>query len=1174
MRRVFKKSIVIVLSMLLLLSLLPMTALADEEPTYPTITAGETKKVTPEEADGGMVYYQFTPTESGWYALDSSEEESRYLYAHLSSYGMGMWQQVGTWGSYGDEHFHLAYRFTEGVTYRFELECDSMSGPYSVTLYKPQTYTIRLHAGDGFFYDQSTGSKTDIYEDQIPADTWPDRNTDPQPNADGMSFIGWASTPDATIPEFDNIYGYKVTGDADLYALYGKQITVTYDANGGYTTGNDNPKVYERIQGAGTWFKDSIRAYYTDGTKMFVGWFTEKDGGKQYTSEDLVMDNLTVYAHWETMYWVTFDANGGYFYGEESQEQITLSFSESDAYFRYPSPTSKDPTLVFEGWYSQKDGGEEYKSNDPVTQSMTVYAHWVNGTPITYDANGGKFGDDSTTQTIYYLPGTLAQLGGYRPVHTDPKQVFIGWATTKDATKAEYSEYQRVQVDNISTLYAVYTDGIKITEQAGDGYFYGDYNYETYERERVKSIEFYVPSGATVGSLYYYYSGYYGTSGYIQAYTDQPHKGDFNYRSLTENGAALDRSYVLTKDTTLYVIWKDTATITFDAGDGYFAGAAQVNPPKTRTSEREIGVEHPINYMESFTPVSNDSSKAFIGWSESGKEADIVTSITPERDMTMKAVYKAGYKVTFESNISGSYWGRLNGQYFGKGSGYNNYAVWPAGIPFADLDLYAGANGQYIFLGFSTTKDGKNMIDANWYPTKDTTLYPIFMEGNEVYLETESGYFQSTGTSYLVRQVPKGQALGTVETPVSPGMVFVGWMEWQTQEIIDPKTFVPTDFTELLAVWKTGDQKYEWVTKGVNKNYTGIAQEKSGTWYYLKNGEPDFTYTGVKNNEYGWWRIENGIVNFNFNGLAANEYGTWYLKNGKVDFNYTGFAAGVAKNESGWWYVEKGQVKFNKTDILSGKANTVANKAGVDGWWYIVNSKVYTGNTVANNAYGWWVIRNGKVDFNYTGFASNQYGWWYAEKGQVTFKKNDILPGIANTDPKAAGEDGWWLVKKSQVVKETTVSNNAYGWWYVKDGAVDFDYNGVESNAYGWWCIHNGKVDFAYTGFEKNAYGWWYIEKGQVTFKKNDILSGKANTDPKAAGEDGWWLIEKSNVTKKTTVANNAYGWWYVKDGAVDFGYTGLAKNDYGTWYIEKGAVNFKFTGTYDGKKIVNGKVQ
>ena len=122
--------------------------------------------------------------------------------------------------------------------------------------------------------------------------------------------------------------------------------------------------------------------------------------------------------------------------------------------------------------------------------------------------------------------------------------------------------------------------------------------------------------------------------------------------------------------------------------------------------------------------------------------------------------------------------------------------------------------------------------------------------------------------------------------------------------------------------------------------------------------------------------------------------------------------------------------------------------------------------------------------------------------------------------------------------------------------------------------MKDGKVDFSYTGFAKNEYGWWYVEKGQVKFDKNDILSGKANTDPEAAGEDGWWYIVKSQVTKKTTVAQNEYGWWYVKDGKVDFTYTGLAENDYGTWYIKDGKVDFSFTGTYDGEQIVKGQVQ
>ena len=302
----------------------------------------------------------------------------------------------------------------------------------------------------------------------------------------------------------------------------------------------------------------------------------------------------------------------------------------------------------------------------------------------------------------------------------------------------------------------------------------------------------------------------------------------------------------------------------------------------------------------------------------------------------------------------------------------------------------------------------------------------------------------------------------------------------------------------------------------VNFKFNGLAANAYGTWY-LKDGKVDFDYTGfaagMAQGESGWWYVEKGQVKFNktdilsgtantaankagvsgwwyvinskvYDGdtVAKNANGWWAIRGGKVDFGYTGFA----KNAYGWWYAESGQVTFKKDDILSGKANTDPAAEGVDGWWYIVGSKVTDDTTVAKNAYGWWYVKNGKVDFDYTGvqnnsagwwyiqkgqvkfdyngFARNDYGWWYCESGQVTFKKNDILSGKANTDPAAEGVDGWWYIVGSKVTDDTTVAKNAYGWWYVKDGKVDFTYTGLADNEYGSWYCENGKVNFDYNG--------------------------------------------------------------------------------------------------------------
>ena len=929
MKRALKKSIAIVLSMLLLLSLLPMTAFADEEPAYPTIEVGETKNVNPENAEDGYVYFQFTPTETGWYALDSFDEEGSYLYGRLQVYDHGDYYLLRGWSSHDGEHLHMVYKFQEGMTYRFDLESDSWTGAYSVTLVRPKTYTIRFHSGEGIFIND-TGEETDIYEienaegayiEMVPSIIGPNN---------GKRFAGYALNSEAVIPDIQ-YWNYTVTGDADLYAVYSEPITITYDCNGGYSdySGEQSEK-FEITTGAGAWFSYNM-AYYPDDAKIFLGWFSERDGGEQYTNDDQMMEtttvyahwadpitvtynanggtfsgeggtatvthqyaegdyfiyyhvehpepnmqligwftepeggeevgrgdyrvtkSMTVYAHWKKMYPVTLNANGGYFADIIDQLETVTFYFESDVITHFPTPVNDDGTLVFDGWYDQKTGGNKYMINDPLPTGKTIYAHWIEGKTIVFDANGGSFKHSGeTTLTRAYLPGAYISEEYYirrnNMVNADSKKVFLGWATSKTATKPDIT-FNQQKVDDYTTLYAVWADGIKITENAGEGYFRGNYDYGTGEYEKLKSLEFYVPVGTRVGSLYSYYTGISGSNGYIRAYTDQPKKADFNYRSLSADGPTVDYDYELTEDTVLYVLWKDTVTITFEAGDGYFTDISTYTPITQKTSEREKGVTNPINYMESFEVKSNDSSKAFIGWSETGKEEDIITSITPERDMTLYAVYKSGPKVTFVPNMNIQYWGRIRSQQFGSDQS-TNQAVWPAQTPLSKVGLNCNsyANGYYL-VGYSTTSDGANLIPDDWYPTKDTTLYIIFAEGYEVYFEAYPGTFPSNGKEYLFFGVNKGTAIGKVETPVQPGKVFVGWKNFQTQQMIDPETYVPTDYTELYAVWEDGGQAFKDVQNPSAWYYDTVYKIASTT---NANGNPLMSgYSGANAGKFG-----------------------------------------------------------------------------------------------------------------------------------------------------------------------------------------------------------------------------------------------------------------------------------------------------------------------------------
>ena len=166
-------------------------------------------------------------------------------------------------------------------------------------------------------------------------------------------------------------------------------------------------------------------------------------------------------------------------------------------------------------------------------------------------------------------------------------------------------------------------------------------------------------------------------------------------------------------------------------------------------------------------------------------------------------------------------------------------------------------------------------------------------------------------------------------------------------------------------------------------------------------------------------------------------------------------------------------------------------------------------------------------------------------------------------------------------------------WYYMKNGKIDYDYDGLAQNEYGWWKISNGTVDFGYTGLAQNEYGWWKISNGTVDFSANGLLYDNMsekwwyfnngavdyNYDGLALNEYGWWKISDGTVDfGYTGLALNEYGWWMVNKGIPDITYNGIAANQYGLWKVSNGTVEFNYTGTYTFGNgtytIVNGLVQ
>ncbi len=267
------------------------------------------------------------------------------------------------------------------------------------------------------------------------------------------------------------------------------------------------------------------------------------------------------------------------------------------------------------------------------------------------------------------------------------------------------------------------------------------------------------------------------------------------------------------------------------------------------------------------------------------------------------------------------------------------------------------------------------------------------------------------------------------------------------------------------------------------------------------------------------------------------------------------------------------------TTTITATAASTANYKEATASYTLTVAKASTSGTggsvkkdIVNLNGTWTYTENGTPNYNYTGFATNQYGAWWVDNGVVRFNVTDIR----NDEKGAIGStSSWYYVIDSKVQDDYTgVSHfaNAYGWWYIKNGKVDFSVNSVEENQYGWWYVVAGKVVFTDT-VAQNRWGWWYCTGGKVDFG----FSGLGNH----GNAYGWWYIKNGKVDfSANTVAQNKYGWWYVEGGMVQFGYTGVAnyENPYGWWYLKNGKVDFGFTGIASNKwgrwNVVNGKVQ
>ena len=184
-------------------------------------------------------------------------------------------------------------------------------------------------------------------------------------------------------------------------------------------------------------------------------------------------------------------------------------------------------------------------------------------------------------------------------------------------------------------------------------------------------------------------------------------------------------------------------------------------------------------------------------------------------------------------------------------------------------------------------------------------------------------------------------------------------------------------------------------------------------------------------------------------------------------------------------------------------------------------------------------------------------------------------------------------------------------WYYIADGVWAPGYtgsaNGTVNGTKGWYYIREGKVDFGFKGFAIVGSSWMYFTNGMVDKSLNAdhyetycgvingdkawyvVKAGKAYLDFTgfALVGESWMYYKNGKIDKSVTGAmnvtiNGVKKWYYVNNGKANLTYTGFGKVGSSWMYFKNGSIDKSVTGiksgTIDGVKakyyVKSGKFQ
>ena len=209
---------------------------------------------------------------------------------------------------------------------------------------------------------------------------------------DGQEFKAW----EIGGVEYNAGDGYVVLGNTEIKALWKDSavipttFTITFNANGG--TGSMEPVTVEE----GSRYPLPACGFIPPVNMQFSGWALSAGGSVIADGAIMVTSNITLYAIWEPVpvneFVVFFDGNGG--------TPAVSSMTTIGHRLAFLPGAFRSGSYRFDGWYTERNGGELITTSTVFAANTIVYAHW------TYTGGSGGYVPG------YYIIRATAGAGG------------------------------------------------------------------------------------------------------------------------------------------------------------------------------------------------------------------------------------------------------------------------------------------------------------------------------------------------------------------------------------------------------------------------------------------------------------------------------------------------------------------------------------------------------------------------------------------------------------------------------------------------------------------------------------------------------------------------------------------------------------------------------------------